>query len=449
MDKLEIIENRKGQKIIFVTDNHLSLNIDHSHISYEQFDAVIYTTINGFLLSAQFRQLSPITQDTFYLKPFFVNPEIKNSPFLKGAADGLCIDHNDAVVVNKIAQIMQTFRALNIEIKKGKLLFTETFIIITLLKFFLLRGGLPRLELTADTHIGYAIDLIEFHIKNKILSWIAVSNVFFSSLQKGYLEIIEDVDVVNSCRRCIHTHLIYTATCPRCASHKIEEHDMLHHYSCANISLESTYMKEGALVCPKCLKKLNHVGVDYDSPMGVYSCGKCNLNFVESKMRVTCVNCATVSGLQELHKLQINQYRYTGLGVEYLTKWDVYGKEEDTSIGVGFVTVSSFKDNIMYKIEKCNTNPDKNVVIFRIKNVLLANAEDIFLFIFETFPNAVSTFKNNIFYITIVYRTATVNFAEDKAILFKSYLKKMGINSVDVDFLIYNGENASSYIISL
>lgn len=72
--------------------------------------------------------------------------------------------------------------------------------------------------------------------------------------------------VTHVCPKCYDKGMIYQETCPKCGSVDVEEHNMIHHFRCANISPERTYVKDGKLICPKCLKELHHIGVDYDRP---------------------------------------------------------------------------------------------------------------------------------------------------------------------------------------
>ena len=81
------------------------------------------------------------------------------------------------------------------------------------------------------------------------------------------------------CPKCNHSHLLYTECCPKCGSSNLKIQNIIHHFSCANVSPESSYNVGGMLICPKCHKKLRHIGVDYDRPAVVYTCNDCENSF--------------------------------------------------------------------------------------------------------------------------------------------------------------------------
>lgn len=447
MKKLEIVVNKRGQRILIVTEAHNSVYIDHSHLKYDDFDAVMYASSNGNLLSHQFFQLSPITRPTFYLKPFFVHPLVRNSTYLKGASDGLFTDVNDEALISKIDEIKQTFEALNMEVQLDKLKDDEHDIMVSIFRFFILRGGMPRPKLRVGTSSGYSVGLIEYYLRFHSLSWKTMMAVYEYGLERRYLESIEDMDRIHFCKKCFATHLIHTAICPKCSSHRIEEVSMLHHYPCANISVESTYMKDGLLVCPKCRKRLRHIGVDYDRPMGVYNCHDCYISFSQSKIRVTCTKCANVTALQELGSSDVHHYCFTNLGIEMLSNWSCYDLEAGQAICPGFSAMGDFKKYLACKIEACELCPSNQLSVIRVKGISQSNAISYSQFIYQSFPNTLCTFLNNTIYLAVVYRDGSESYIENTTRTLDIQINNLKtIDYMGADYIEYEGDGFESYV---
>lgn len=51
------------------------------------------------------------------------------------------------------------------------------------------------------------------------------------------------------CPKCNHSHLLYTECCPKCGSSNLKFQNIIHHFSCANVSPESSYNVGGMLIC--------------------------------------------------------------------------------------------------------------------------------------------------------------------------------------------------------
>lgn len=125
------------------------------------------------------------------------------------------------------------------------------------------------------------------------------------------------------CSHCNHSHLLYTECCPKCESSDLKMENIIHHFSCANVSPESTYNVGGMLVCPKCGKMLRHIGVDYDRPAVIYSCKTCRNSFTTPLTKATCTNCESVMDVSKLIPHDVVDLEITEEGIRALTKGSV------------------------------------------------------------------------------------------------------------------------------
>ena len=97
---------------------------------------------------------------------------------------------------------------------------------------------------------------------------------------------------------------------------------MLHHFRCANISPESTYVYDDKLRCPKCRQYLHHIGVDYDRPTDVHTCGECGHTFIHTKMKVRCAHCGSMHRPAHLQPMDVIRYKYTAEGIQAIVSND-------------------------------------------------------------------------------------------------------------------------------
>ncbi len=107
---------------------------------------------------------------------------------------------------------------------------------------------------------------------------------------KGWLE-RNFFDRHHECAGCHSHRLIVREECPACHSPHLSETDLIHHYSCAQLSPEADFRRGTALVCPKCSKQLRHYGKDYDKPGRVEICGRCQKTTSEPAIGFVCQDC--------------------------------------------------------------------------------------------------------------------------------------------------------------
>lgn len=137
-------------------------------------------------------------------------------------------------------------------------------------------------------------------------------------LEMGYIEPTKFVERIHLCPSCSHDHLIFSECCTKCKSSNLKEEDMIHHFRCANISKESDYIYDDELRCPKCKRRLRHIGIDYDRPSKVQTCIECGAVQLHSEMKVICAKCGQQIQPHQLTPYDIYQYTFTPLGIREL-----------------------------------------------------------------------------------------------------------------------------------
>ncbi|MFW5913388.1 MAG: response regulator [Candidatus Hadarchaeota archaeon] len=117
----------------------------------------------------------------------------------------------------------------------------------------------------AESEIGVpadeAIEILESLVEEKVLSEEFSEKIFV-------------------CPRCNTAHLRFRTRCPYCGSQALSKKEALEHLSCGNIALREEFRFEGdELICPKCNKELESIGVDYTRAGIRYLCEDCEEKF--------------------------------------------------------------------------------------------------------------------------------------------------------------------------
>lgn len=96
---------------------------------------------------------------------------------------------------------------------------------------------------------------------------------------------------VNACGQCGSARLNAFEACVSCSSAQLSEEDLVHHYPCGYKAAEAEFVSDRDLNCPKCLKALRHLGVDYDRPGTVLTCVDCKTVMADPVIVLECMDC--------------------------------------------------------------------------------------------------------------------------------------------------------------
>jgi len=175
---------------------------------------------------------------------------------------------------------------------------------------------------------------------------------------------------IHFCNKCYCGFLNFIEVCPNCGSADLLEENLVHHFPCAYVGPESDFMKNGQLICPKCDKKLEGLGVDYDRPAVIYKCNQCGFIAQEPDVKTICNNCEKESSPEDLILQTIKVYKLTSLGENFA----IYGFESPLLRSLreqlNILPYNLFLTLIQIELERSKRyGVDSSVLAFRIVNL--------------------------------------------------------------------------------
>lgn len=177
-------------------------------------------------------------------------------------------------------------------------------------------------------------------------------------------------DRIYLCTSCSSSHLSYREVCPKCSSSDTTPDDIIHHFPCGYVGPMRDYKNEidDKLDCPKCNKRLRHIGVDYDKPSVIHECNNCNHRFQDYYVNAKCLSCQSDREVETLRSAEIRTYRLTKKGELAAIKGYVSTTKDIDEI-FGTVKYDTFKTMLKYEIERLKQTADlSNVCAINISN---------------------------------------------------------------------------------
>lgn len=403
--KFEVLTNKAGQRVVIVDDAFFMAQ--YAPISYDDFDAVMYKTKDQALLRYQFTtSLSVFTHHAFQFKPTFF-PTKTTERDLISSCDGLADDINSQVLIDETQRIHQRMERLGF-----KIFFREPSFWNNDNHFYaFVRHGisrsdrLPKMEIVKGSPFGYIHPILYVMLQSLNISakeFLAARSKFQG--EYSFLDPEEIVCITHVCPECYDKGMIYQEQCPKCGTVDISEHNMIHHFRCANISPEQTYMKDGKLVCPKCMRELNHIGVDYDRPTTSYSCNKCGINFSEATMICECETCLKKSPIESLVPVQMYNVIFNRRGFTMLPISDHIEDSDQIAKLPNILSYNQFMNILKVRLQIISNSSVANHILrvyratFLDPNELLAVSESLASSIYGHIPYANIAIKKNVVY---------------------------------------------------
>lgn len=148
---------------------------------------------------------------------------------------------------------------------------------------------------------------------------------FFTKEDTGVLEVLDFlleqklisnrfVSKAHFCGHCDSAFLNFKESCTQCSSEDIRSDELVHHFKCAYTGELEDFRQGDELICPKCERTLQHIGVDYDKPSIIYNCNHCTHTFQEPNIKATCYHCGRTSEPENLIHRTIYSYLITAIG---------------------------------------------------------------------------------------------------------------------------------------
>ncbi|MFN5417171.1 MAG: hypothetical protein ACK5B9_08955 [Flavobacteriia bacterium] len=306
------------------------------------------------------------TNPIIYLKPIIVlNGNSHRDPFVSALIDGVIFSFDQIPLVQeKVSMINELFEKLTIINS-----ISYEALAISKLLYFMYTRELKILEPTpyalSNTHYSFPFlscnfaDFEEYQVLD-ILEIATLEGIFKQKF----------LDRIYLCSNCKSGHLSYRETCPKCSSAYTDTFDIVHHFPCAYVGPITDFTNDidDQLNCPKCSKKLKHIGVDYDKPSVLHQCKNCDNRFQDFNVKAKCMTCTFDNPVEALVDKEIYEYQLTKKGENYALQGYVSTPKDIEDI-IGTVKFDTFKTVVRYEIERLRqTEGSSNIVAITIMN---------------------------------------------------------------------------------
>ncbi len=452
--KFEILTNKAGQRVAIVTDEFMAR--EHAEISYDDFDAVLYKTKQPILLKYQLTTaLNIFTHNAFQFKPTFL-PTTTEDSLLVRSFDGLADDIDSEELIEETQRIKKRMEKLGFKIfYRDANHWTVDNLFYAFVRFSITRGDrLQKLEIIKGSPFGYLHPIM--YVMFQGLNITAKQSMAARGKLQGeyhFLDFEELVCVAHVCPECYEKSLIYHETCPKCSSIDISEHNMIHHFRCANIAPEKEYMKGGQLICPKCARELKHIGVDYDRPTTSYHCNSCSINFSESRVICECENCLKKSPIESLVPIRLYNVVFNRHGIATVPITDHFVDSDETARFPDVMSYNQFVDILKVRLRIINTLSSEHHIlrvyrtIFHDSEQLEAFAEMMIANIYRNLPHANIAIRKNVAYL-ISERIEPVSDEELEDSKNRTFQNLESLN-VSLDYFEYDNETSPEDFIAM
>lgn len=178
------------------------------------------------------------------------------------------------------------------------------------------------------------------------------------------------VDRIYLCPNCQGGHMSYREVCPKCGSSNSTTEDIIHHFPCAYVGPLSDFTNEidDQLDCPKCNKRLRHIGVDYDKPSVLHECKACDHKFQDFNVKAKCLSCSQDNLVEQLKAREIRKYTLTKKG-ELSAINGFVSTTKDIEEIIGTVKFDTFLTMLKYEIERLKqTEGASNICAIHLSN---------------------------------------------------------------------------------
>lgn len=308
------------------------------------YDVIVIDYYNPSRASELLRAIRSSPYEEVYLKAVFVVSYGREvDPIDEGLADGILEEPKLASYISKIEWILKTTE----EIQAVSSDFTGRKILLKLIRFLYSRQTNLKPVPSSKSIMGYSFPFLDVNIQQK--DYQEVLDILSVGLERGLLD--EDfIDYTHLCSNCLSGFINYRETCPKCGTRKHVSQNTIHHFVCGYVGPESDFQEKDSLKCPKCDRRLRHIGVDYDKPSLVSECENGHI-FQDPVMKTFCFNCHEEADLQDLVDYPINEYSLSASGANVAVSGSVKQKKKVEELE-GFVSLSVFKTFLKVEVQR-------------------------------------------------------------------------------------------------
>ena len=314
--------NKRGDMVLTI-DSYIDID-STPDIQPDYFDCVYINTKSERAFHAILYGASPILSWKCSYKPIFVNTAVSGKEqIIDYIIDAYVSDMNNEKVYEIIDRIKMARQKFGVKSETARPTQPNQ-LFANILKYLLSRDQrIMGHRLLEKSSLGYINPIFEHYHSVGLFHLNEMFMFIDSMVEFGALRIHRFLLKEHLCPKCNHSHLLYTECCPKCGSSNLKIQNIIHHFSCANVSPESSYNVGGMLICPKCHKKLRHIGVDYDRPAVVYTCNDCENSFTSPITKSTCCYCQSTYPVNALVPRDVVDYEITEEGIRTLTSGNI------------------------------------------------------------------------------------------------------------------------------
>jgi hypothetical protein len=150
--------------------------------------------------------------------------------------------------------------------------------------------------------------------------------------KNNYLE-ARFFDRVSLCPKCSSHHLNVREICPGCRSSRLTAEGLLHHFRCGNIGLPSEFAlsEDGSYLCPKCKRKMYHLGTEYDRLGRAFVCHACARISDNPPIEAVCLSCGQRTPADDLVSIEVFSFVLTSRGSAAIRHGSLFDGSGSTS----------------------------------------------------------------------------------------------------------------------
>ncbi len=432
--------NKRGDMVLTI-DSYIDID-STPDIQPDYFDCVYINTKSERAFHAILYGASPILSWKCSYKPIFVNTAVAGREQITDyIIDAYVSDMNNEKVyeiIDKIKLARQKYGIKN-EVSRAT---QPNHLFSNILRYLLSRDQrFMGHRLLEKSSLGYINPIFEHYHSMGLFHLNEMFMFKDSMVEYGALKVHRYLIKEHLCPKCNHSHLLYTECCPKCGSSNLKIQNIIHHFSCANVSPESSYNVGGMLVCPKCHKKLRHIGVDYDRPAVVYSCNDCENSFTSPITKATCCYCEGTYPVSALVPRDVVDYEITEEGIRMLTSGSMM-LNNMVNIYDNFMEFSLLENRLRRLLMETFRKEELTVMVGKIW-IVDANKDTVKIKdsiqgkLCRIFTNHKVSYSNNIFYVTsTVFEGASVDESQQEMSKEMSKAIRKLANDIEPDEII-------------
>ncbi|MEZ4895811.1 MAG: hypothetical protein R2806_03195 [Saprospiraceae bacterium] len=334
-----------GFLFAYITDR-----FDGDMALFEGYDGAIIQPTSTLLMKDLLHRFRSASDWTARLLPIFIHQPMELEFKYRQLVDGVIHQLDQLFPAVEQVKVIKA-HLVNFQLKTFPTYEKDT--IYKLLIYLLSRKqNVLKAFIDRNSSTGYTYMILEGLLAGKspyrLLEFAVEEGLFHTEFQ----------DSVYTCNSCEDGFLMYREACPKCHSTYLTSQDLIHHFSCAHIGPEKSFMKNDQdLSCPKCDKSLKHIGIDYDKPAVMHHCNTCHHEFQAFQIVATCCTCHKTTEVEHLFKRNIYTYHVTDKAMEFVKAGADFTRQPATESNIpGTLSEAAFYLNMQYEITKAGKN---------------------------------------------------------------------------------------------